>query len=72
MAVATDREYGLFIGGEATEPASGEIRELDEPATGESLARAAIGGEADIDRGVEAARGASTRSRPSRTTQRWL
>jgi acyl-CoA reductase-like NAD-dependent aldehyde dehydrogenase len=58
MAVATQREYGLFIGGELVEPASGEIRELTEPATGEPLAKAAIAGEADIDRAVEAARGA--------------
>jgi aldehyde dehydrogenase (NAD+)/betaine-aldehyde dehydrogenase len=58
MAVATDREYGLFIGGELTEPASGEVRELREPATGEPLTRAAMAGEADIDRAVQAARGA--------------
>ncbi len=57
MAVAT-REYGLFIGGEAAEPAAGEIRDLTEPATGEPLARAAMAGEADVDRAVEAARGA--------------
>ena len=56
MAVATDREYGLFIAGESVEPASGEIRELIEPATGEPLAKAALGGEADVDRAVEAAR----------------
>jgi aldehyde dehydrogenase (NAD+)/betaine-aldehyde dehydrogenase len=60
MAVATQREYGLFIGGELVEPVSGEIRELTEPATGEPLARAAIAGEADIDRAVEAARAALT------------
>src|SRR5207302_1450082 len=58
MAVATGREYGLFIGGELTEPASGEVRELREPATGEPLARAAIAGEVDVDRAVVAARGA--------------
>jgi aldehyde dehydrogenase (NAD+)/betaine-aldehyde dehydrogenase len=58
MAVATEREYLLFINGEAAEPASGDVRELTEPATGRPLARAAIGGEADIDRAVEAARGA--------------
>ena len=58
MAVATYREFGLFIGGESTEAASGESRELSEPATGEPLARSAIGGEADVDRAVEAARGA--------------
>ncbi len=58
MAVATDREYGLFIGGELTEPASGDVRELTEPATGEPLARAAMAGEADVDRAVEAGRAA--------------
>jgi len=56
MAVAT--EYGLFVNGELTEPASGEVRELVEPATGVSLARAAMAGEEDVDRAVEAARAA--------------
>jgi aldehyde dehydrogenase (NAD+)/betaine-aldehyde dehydrogenase len=56
MAIATDREYGLFIGGESAEPASGDVRALTEPATGEPLARAAMAGEADVDRAVEAAR----------------
>ncbi|HET7743314.1 MAG TPA: aldehyde dehydrogenase family protein, partial [Gaiellaceae bacterium] len=56
MAVATEREYGLFIGGEQVEPVSGEIRELTEPATGEPLARAAMAGDADVDRAVGAAR----------------
>src|SRR5213592_1884964 len=54
MAVATEREYGLFINGESTEPASGEIRELSEPATGEPLATVAVAAEADIDRAVDA------------------
>ena len=58
MAVATDREYGLFIGGESTESASGEVRDLVEPATGEPLASAAMAGETDVDRAVEAARAA--------------
>jgi acyl-CoA reductase-like NAD-dependent aldehyde dehydrogenase len=58
MAVATDREYGLFIGGESTEPASGEVRDLTEPATGDRLARAAMAGAADVDRAVAAARAA--------------
>src|SRR3954462_3093325 len=58
MAVATEREYLLFINGEAAEPASGDIRELTEPATGEPLARAAMGGEEDIDRAVRSARAA--------------
>jgi acyl-CoA reductase-like NAD-dependent aldehyde dehydrogenase len=57
VAVATT-EHGLFINGESVEAASGEVRELLEPATGEALARAAMGGEADVDRAVEAARAA--------------
>jgi acyl-CoA reductase-like NAD-dependent aldehyde dehydrogenase len=58
MAVATQREYGLFINGELVEPQAGEIRELIEPATGNALARAAMAGEADVDRAVDAARAA--------------
>src|SRR5438874_12952915 len=58
MAVATEREYGLFINGESAEAASGDIRELTEPATGEPLARVASSGEEYIDRAVEAARNA--------------
>ncbi len=58
MAVATEREYGLFIDGELVEPASGELRELVEPATGDPLGKAALAGEADVDRAVEAARAA--------------
>jgi len=56
VAIATDREYGLVIGGESSEAASGEVRELREPATGESLAKAAMAGETDVDRAVTAAR----------------
>ncbi len=56
MAVATGREYLLFIGGELTEPAAGEVNELVEPATGDPLAKVAVAGEADVDRAVEAAR----------------
>ena len=44
MAVATGREYGLFIDGETAEPADGEVRELAEPATGKPLAKAATAG----------------------------
>jgi acyl-CoA reductase-like NAD-dependent aldehyde dehydrogenase len=58
MAIATEREYGLFINGESVEPSAGEIRELTEPATGDPLAKAAMAGEADVDRAVEAARAA--------------
>jgi aldehyde dehydrogenase (NAD+)/betaine-aldehyde dehydrogenase len=58
MAVATEREYGLFINGETAEPASGELRELTEPATGDPLAKAAVANEQDVDRAVDAARAA--------------
>jgi aldehyde dehydrogenase (NAD+)/betaine-aldehyde dehydrogenase len=58
MAIAIEREFGLFIGGEPAEPASGEVRDLVEPATGEPLAKAAMAGEEDVDRAVEAARAA--------------
>jgi acyl-CoA reductase-like NAD-dependent aldehyde dehydrogenase len=57
MAVVTS-DHGLQIGGESVEPASGELREIREPATGELLARSAMAGEADVDRAVDAARGA--------------
>ena len=58
MAVATEREYGLFINGESTESSTGELRDLAEPATGEPLAKAAIAGEHDVERAVDAARAA--------------
>ena len=57
MAVAT-QEYGLFINGESTEPATGELRDLAEPATGAPLARVAMANEQDVDRAVDSARGA--------------
>jgi acyl-CoA reductase-like NAD-dependent aldehyde dehydrogenase len=56
MAVATEKEYGLFIDGELVEPASGEVRDLTEPASGASLAKAAMAGPDDVDRAVAAAR----------------
>src|SRR2546422_9542531 len=58
MAIAAGQELGLYINGESVDAASGELRELSEPATGEPLARVAMAGEADIDRAVEAARAA--------------
>jgi acyl-CoA reductase-like NAD-dependent aldehyde dehydrogenase len=58
MVIATEREYLLFINGEATEPADGELRELTEPATGDGLGKVALAGEKDVDRAVDAARGA--------------
>ena len=69
MAVATEREYGLFINGETAEPASGELRELTEPATGEPLAKVAVANEQDVDRAVEprAPRSTATGARPPPT-----
>src|SRR5437764_13328317 len=59
MAVVTEREYGLFINGERNQGgATGETRELSEPASGEPLARVASAVEADVDRAVEAAQAA--------------
>jgi len=58
VAVATGREFPLFINGEPAEPASGETRDLVEPATGAALATVAVGSEQDVDRAVEAARAA--------------
>jgi acyl-CoA reductase-like NAD-dependent aldehyde dehydrogenase len=58
VAVATEREYLLFINGESAEPSAGETNELVEPATGEPLATVAVASEADVDRAVEAARAA--------------
>jgi len=57
VAVAIS-EYLLWVNGESVEPAAGELRDVIEPATGEVLARAAMAGERDVDRAVEAARGA--------------
>jgi aldehyde dehydrogenase (NAD+)/betaine-aldehyde dehydrogenase len=58
VAIATGRDYGLFIDGESGDSAAGEARDVYEPATGDVLARAAIAGEADVDRAVAAARAA--------------
>jgi acyl-CoA reductase-like NAD-dependent aldehyde dehydrogenase len=58
VAVATEREYLLFINGESTESSGGEPKELVEPATGDPLAKVAMAAEADVDRAVEAARAA--------------
>ncbi len=58
MAVATERDYLLFINGEASESSGGEPKELVEPATGEPLAKVAMATETDVDRAVDAARAA--------------
>src|SRR5918992_1947030 len=53
MAVATGREFGLYIGGETVEGT--ESRELVEPATGELFGVTQLAGEDDVDRAVDAA-----------------
>ena len=50
--------YGLYIGGQFVEPASGEYFKTINPATEEVLAAIPVAGEEDINRAVEAARGA--------------
>ena len=50
------RAFGLFIGGEWAEAASGESFETANPATGEALARIAQAGAEDVDAAVAAAR----------------
>jgi len=56
MSATAEREAALYIGGEQVE--GSEIRDLVEPATGDPLATLHLAGEKEIDRAVEAARGA--------------
>src|SRR3954452_1032196 len=56
MSATAAREAGLYIGGEQFE--GSETKELVEPATGDPLATVQLAGEQEIDRAVEAARGA--------------
>jgi aldehyde dehydrogenase (NAD+)/betaine-aldehyde dehydrogenase len=58
VSATAQREVGLFIAGETVEPVDGGTRDLIQPATGDPLAVAALAGEADVDRAVEAARAA--------------
>ena len=50
--------YPLIINGERCEPASGHYDDVINPATGEVIARAAMGSTADVDIAVKAARAA--------------
>jgi aldehyde dehydrogenase (NAD+) len=52
--------YGLFIGGEFSDPSDGGGFKTVNPATGEVLAEVAEAGPADVDRAVAAARAAFT------------
>jgi aldehyde dehydrogenase (NAD+) len=61
-AVVTLRPgYGLFIGGEFVDPASGESLKTVNPATEEVLAEVAVAGPEDVERAVAAARTAYDR-----------
>jgi len=50
------REHALLIGGEHVAPADGRTFDVEDPATGQTVARAAHGGAADVDAAVGAAR----------------
>jgi aldehyde dehydrogenase (NAD+) len=56
--VSLSDRYGLFIGGELVDPASGEWFTTISPATEEPLAEVAQAGPEDVDRAVSAARAA--------------
>ncbi|WP_436773445.1 aldehyde dehydrogenase family protein [Yinghuangia sp. YIM S09857] len=55
-AVDIAASYGLFIDGKFSEAADGGVLKTVNPATEEVLAEVAVGGEADVDRAVKAAR----------------
>ncbi|WP_088281675.1 MULTISPECIES: aldehyde dehydrogenase family protein [unclassified Kineosporia] len=54
--------YGLFIGGEFVDPVDGTSMKTVNPATEEVLSEVAVGGAADVDRAVKAARRAYERT----------
>ncbi|MEU8138841.1 aldehyde dehydrogenase family protein [Streptodolium elevatio] len=55
-AVDIAASYGLFIDGKFSEAADGGVLKTVNPATEEVLAEVAVGGDADVDRAVKAAR----------------
>ncbi len=68
-------EYGLFIGGQWVEPASGATFKTINPATEEPLAVVAEAGEAEVDAAVAAARSAyetTWRDLPGRERAKYL
>jgi aldehyde dehydrogenase (NAD+) len=56
--VTIEDRYGLFVGGEFVEPASGEYFPTIDPSSEEPLAEVAQADKADVDRAVRAARDA--------------
>jgi len=55
-ADAQVRDVKMFIGGEQVDALDGQTFEVTNPATGKVIARVPLGGKADVDRAVEAAR----------------
>src|SRR3954452_2250526 len=49
------RRWGNFVGGEWVEPLASDTLTVLNPATGETIGEAPAGGEADVDRAVQAA-----------------
>jgi betaine-aldehyde dehydrogenase len=58
MATATQTKLQNFINGELVDPADGATEQVVNPATGEPIAEAPLSTAEDVDRAVEAARGA--------------
>ncbi|HWH55027.1 MAG TPA: aldehyde dehydrogenase family protein, partial [Gaiellaceae bacterium] len=56
--VSLEDRYGLFVGGDFVEPASGEYFPTIDPSSEEPLAEVAQAGKEDVDRAVGAARNA--------------
>ena len=50
------KELGLYIDGEWTSPSSRKLTDVENPATGEIIARVSVATEDDVDRAVKAAR----------------
>jgi betaine-aldehyde dehydrogenase len=50
------RDVKMFIGGEQVDALDGQTFEVTNPATGKVIARVPLGGKADVDRAVDAAR----------------
>jgi 1-pyrroline dehydrogenase len=57
MSVVTSRHQN-FVGGEWVDAVEGDTAEIINPATGETIAEVPQGGQADVDRAVEAAKSA--------------
>jgi (Z)-2-((N-methylformamido)methylene)-5-hydroxybutyrolactone dehydrogenase len=75
MSEPAIRRYDHYIEGSAVRPASGQYFATENPYDGETWAEIARGGAADVDRAVEAARGAFvewSRMRPSARAVRLL